>query len=69
MKANKKEIGYRKIGPCCGNCKYFTSEVVEKKDELTLTIYKEEKKLRCTLYKWAVKKRGWCPDHEWKTEE
>ena len=66
MAEKKEKAGYRKAGPCCGNCKHFTSEVTEKVDKLTLTTYRVEKKLRCTLHKWATKRRGWCPSHEWK---
>ncbi len=65
MKVGEKIFGYREKGPCCGNCEHFVSEIVEKVDKLTLTTYKQEKKMRCSLYNSPVKKRGWCPSHVW----
>lgn len=62
----KEELGFRKEGPKCGNCVFFTSKIIQEQD-IWNTTYKEEKEKRCTfkvVYIFAVGKSNWCEKHQ-----
>lgn len=54
----KKEQGYRRKGPHCGNCAFFRSRF-----EMNGTTI-VEKDLRCSLGAFATPKTSWCERHE-----
>lgn len=62
----KIEQGYRETPHTCGNCANFQSDK-EPHEERDSKIYYTEKKLRCGIDGFAVKKTGWCKF--WKPEE
>ena len=58
----KQGMGYRKKGPCCGNCKYFTSQIHHNSNRWGS--WTEEKNKRCSLGNFATGKSSWCLEHE-----
>lgn len=58
----KEEMMWQKSGPTCGNCKFFTSEMIEKENRYYT--WREEKKKKCTLGGFATGKVSWCAKHE-----
>ncbi|MFZ4618519.1 MAG: hypothetical protein ACOYM2_20335 [Rectinemataceae bacterium] len=56
LEGKKAMLGYRIEGPHCGNCVSFES-VGESA---------EERRKRCSLGGFAVKKLAWCTKHEWR---
>lgn len=79
-KAAKEAQGYSDIGPVCGNCKHYQSQMVipawmrrenEKAVEKGMTVpfdnpayATEEKGKRCSIGEFAVKKMAWCKKWE-----
>lgn len=62
----KEKQGFRKGCPCCENCANFTCEIVKEIGYYSSQIWTREKKLRCTLGGFSVKKRSWCREHRFK---
>lgn len=63
----KKEIGFTKDGPSCGNCVHFTF-VIEKRKSWNNIEYPVEKNLRCSKGGFKVGKSCWCLRYERKVD-
>lgn len=64
---NKEKQGFRKNSPCCGNCKNYTSEIIERTSKYSPHYtYQKEGNMRCSLGEFAVGKSNWCTLHEFK---
>jgi hypothetical protein len=60
----KEGQGYRAECPRCGNCANYSSDILEKKDEIGS--YTVETNKRCRIGKFAIGKNGWCLSHVFK---
>lgn len=54
--------------PECQNCFYYNSEIKERVSAYGGNTYKDEKKLRCGLGGFAIKKKGTCNKHIFKNQ-
>ena len=65
----KERQGYdpNPVPATCSNCRYFTFEMREY-EGWDRKMYTEQRKLRCALGGFAVKKRACCKQHEMAQE-
>jgi hypothetical protein len=58
----KGQMGWTKSSPKCANCRYFTSDTLQKETEYGT--FFDEKNKRCHRGGFATGKNCWCNEHK-----
>lgn len=60
----KEKQGFLKKSPMCSNCKNFTFDSEQIKNQWSSQMWTKESNLRCSIGGFKVGKSNWCTNHK-----